>query len=474
MEQKEVREPAQVHVDGTPLPHAVRGVDVASERGSAHDVADRAETSGLVAQTQVDGIAEFAPGVSGYRFGLVSGGEVLASSESVDHVGGVEFLAVETQPEEQGVLVVQCGVVLRSDFGAQGGPAVIVTSGEVCARLDGAQIAGVSGPGVEVPDLDEQRGVLLDHVAFVLDVVVGESDFVVGRFEELLPESDVEQRAVKVASGIELCGIEAPQYVRDLVFDHVSAVGEVPAVEVGEEFEAVSGSEDVGVGECDHGTAFGADGSVGGDGPAVAGRDDEVHARGVDRIGLYGDVDFGNVAPGADELFGADDELRIELVSGFEEQVAADDAVAGEHVCVVCGAFEPAASGVEDLLSFDGDLPDGFAGEGFQQAAFVAELSVRGSIEDGFDEHQVVEHARDGASACFRLNAVVESVVSVSGFRVPDPGAVGGEAVGGLHAGSCRGACGAGCGHTTRETQDQDQDECAEPEHGLKDNVKIR
>ena len=110
-EKEEVREPAQVHVDGTPLPHAVRGVDVASERGSAHDVADRAETSGLVAQTQVDGIAELAPGISGYRFGLVSGGEVLASSESVDHVGGVEFLAVETQPEEQGVLVVQCGVV---------------------------------------------------------------------------------------------------------------------------------------------------------------------------------------------------------------------------------------------------------------------------------------------------------------------------------------------------------------------------
>ena len=55
-------------------------------------------------------VVEFAPRVSADQLGLVTRRKVLPCAESVDHVGRIELLAVETGPEEHGVVVVQRGV----------------------------------------------------------------------------------------------------------------------------------------------------------------------------------------------------------------------------------------------------------------------------------------------------------------------------------------------------------------------------
>ena len=89
--------------------------------------------------------------------------------------------------------------------------------------------------------------------------------------------------------------------------------------------------------------------SVYGDGPAVARLYGEVYLCGVERVGLYGDVHVGDVAARAQQLLVAHDELRVEGIARAEEQVAADDPLAGQHVGVVAGAFEPVAVFVEDL-----------------------------------------------------------------------------------------------------------------------------
>ena len=89
--------------------------------------------------------------------------------------------------------------------------------------------------------------------------------------------------------------------------------------------------------------------SVYGDGPAVARLYGKVDLCGVERVGPYGYVHVGDVAARTQQLLVAHDELRVEGIARAEEQVAADDPLAGQHVGVVAGAFEPVAVFVEDL-----------------------------------------------------------------------------------------------------------------------------
>ena len=173
--------------------------------------------------------------------------------------------------------------------------------------------------------------------------------------------------------------------------------------------------------------------SVDGDGPAVARGDQEVHACRVRRVGEHRDVDVRDVVARADQLFVAHDELRVEFVSGAEQQVAPDDAVAGEHVGLVGRTFEPVAAGIENLLAFDGDVADCFSGVGFQQAAFIGHAAAHRGVEYGFYEEHPVKHARHGAPAGFRLDAVVETLVARRCVGIRHAGAVGREPVGGVH-----------------------------------------
>ena len=469
LEQEKVGEPPQVDIYGAALPHAVFEVYVASEREAAHDVAQSAETTRFVTRAEVEGVVEFAPRIARRHFGLVTRREVLARTESVDHVGRVEFLAVEPPADQQGVLVVQRGVVVRGHEGSAAHAPVVVASREVSARSDPAQVVRVTAPDVEVALLHQQRRVLFDHVALGFDVAVRESYLVVRRFEEVLAHAEVERRVVEVASGAEFGGVEGTEQVGDFVFDHVAAVGEVLAAEVGHEFEFVARPEDVGVGKPHHRPAFGMPSSVDGDGPAVARGDQEVHACRVRRVGEHRDVDVRDVVARADQLFVAHDELRVEFVSGAEQQVAPDDAVAGEHVGLVGRAFEPVAAGIENLLAFDGDVADCFSGVGFQQAAFIGHAAAHRGVEHGFYEEHPVKHARHGAPAGFRLDAVVETLVARRCVGIRHAGAVGREPVGGVH-GRPRGT-----DRKDRCRSDQDQGKYAEPgEHCVKDNGFFR
>ena len=239
--------------------------------------------------------------------------------------------------------------------------------------------------------------------------------------------------------------------------------------EVGHKFEFVARSEDVGVGKPHHRPALGMPSSVDGDGPAVARGDQEVHACRVHRVGEHRDVDVRDVVARADQLLVAHDELRVELVARAEQQVAPDDAVAGEHVGFVGHAFEPVAAGVENLLAFDGDVADGFPGVGFQQAALVGDAAAHRGVEHGFYEEHPVKHARHGAPAGFRLDAVVEALVARRCIGIRHAGTVGREPVGGVRAGSC------GTDREDRCRPNQDQGKYAEPgEHCVKDNGFFR
>ena len=469
LEQEKVGEPPQVDIYGAALPHAVFEVYVASEREAAHDVAQSAESTRFVARAEVEGVVEFAPRIARRHFGLVARREVLARTESVDHVGRVEFFAVETPADQQGVLVVQRGVVVRGYEGPAAHAPVVVASREINARFDPAQVVRVAAPDVEVALLHQQRRVLFDHVALGFDVAVCKAYLVVRRFEELFAQPHVERRVVEVAPSADLGGVEGPEQVGDFVFDHVAAVGEVLAAEVGHKFEFVARSEDVGVGKPHHRPALGMPSSVDGDGPAVARGDQEVHACRVHRVGEHRDVDVRDVVARADQLLVAHDELRVELVARAEQQVAPDDAVAGEHVGFVGHAFEPVAAGVENLLAFDGDVADGFPGVGFQQAALVGDAAAHRGVEHGFYEEHPVKHARHGAPAGFRLDAVVEALVARRCIGIRHAGTVGREPVGGVRAGSC------GTDREDRCRPNQDQGKYAEPgEHCVKDNGFFR
>jgi len=287
----------------------------------------------------------------------------------------------------------------------------------------------VASPGVEVALLDEQRRVRLDHVAFGLVVAVGEAQFVVRAFEELLAHSQFERRVVEIASGGEFGGVEGSQQVRDFVFEHVAAVGEVRTAEVGHEFQTVARAEDVGVGEPDHRPPFGVQGAVGRNGPTVACRDEEIDARGVQRVGQHGYVHVGDVAARAQQLFVPHDELRIESVARAEEQVAPDHPVARQVVEFVARAFQPVAAVVEHLPPFDGDVADRLACVGGQQQALVGDAAVRGGVQHGPHEKHLVEQVRHAAAFGFRTDAVVETGVARGGPGIGDAGAVGREAV---------------------------------------------
>ena len=110
---------------------------------------------------------------------------------------------------------------------------------------------------------------------------------------------------------------------------------------------------------------------------AVACRDEEIDARGVQRVGQHGYVHVGDVAARAQQLFVPHDELRIESVARAEEQVAPDHPVARQVVEFVARAFQPVAAVVEHLPPFDGDVADRLACIGGQQQALVGDAAVR-------------------------------------------------------------------------------------------------
>ena len=180
----------------------------------------------------------------------------------------------------------------------------------------------------------------------------------------------------------------------------------------------------------------------------------------VHRVGEHRDVDVRDVVARADQLLVAHDELRVELVARAEQQVAPDDAVAGEHVGFVGHAFEPVAAGVENLLAFDGDVADGFPGVGFQQAALVGDAAAHRGVEHGFYEEHSVKHARHGAPAGFRLDAVVEALVARRCIGIRHVGrSVGREAV----SGACVPGPAARTERTVALPQSRIRDKYAEP-----------
>ena len=432
-EHEEVGEPPQVDIHGALAPHAAPRVDVAAERQSAHEVAHGAESAGHVTDAEVHRVAELAPDVAADQLGLVSRGEVLAQTESVDHVGRVEAFAVETHAGQQGVLVVQNGVVVGAYRGPFAHAAVVVAPRDVEARPERGYEVRVAAPGVEVALLDQQRRVLLDHVAFFADVAVGQADLVVGRSQELLAEPEAERRVVEVAPAGEVGRVEGSQHVGNLVFDQVAAVGEVLAVEVGVDAQQVARAEDVGVVDPDGRAPFGVEPAVDADGPAVARGDGDVHAGRVHGVGDHADVDIGEVGARAEQLFVADDRLGVELLAGAEEQVAADDPFARQHVRLVGRAFEPVAVGVEDRAAVDRDFADRLAGKGFEQHALVDGLPRCRRVEHGTHEEHAVEHAGHAAARGFRLDAVVEALAVRVADGIEASGAVGGEVFGLVH-----------------------------------------
>ena len=223
-EHEQVREPLQVHVHRTMAPHAGCEVDIASQRDTSHDIAYRAESAGRIGHAQIHFVVEFSPRVSADQLGLVTRRKVLPCAESVDHVGRIELLTVETGPEEHGVVVVQRGVVVGGDQRPPAETGVAVASREIYARIDGADIARLAAPCVQIADLDEQRSVEVDHVALRLDVAVRKADFIVRRTYELLAQPHVQLRVVEVASGRKIRRVETSQNVGDFVFDDVAAV----------------------------------------------------------------------------------------------------------------------------------------------------------------------------------------------------------------------------------------------------------
>ena len=149
------------------------------------------------------------------------------------------------------------------------------------------------------------------------------------------------------------------------------------------------------------------DGAVDADRPAVTGAYDHIDACRIQRIGHQGDIDVGDVGARAEQLLVAHDQLRVDLVARLEEQVAADDPVARQHVYLVARTFEPVAVGVEGMLTLDGDVAHGFSRIGFQQAAFVQYAAAECGVQHGLYEKHSVEHARHGAAVSLGLDAVI-------------------------------------------------------------------
>lgn len=236
------------------------------------------------------------------------------------------------------------GVVVGRDGRAAAEPGIAVTARQEDARFDGADVVRLAAPYVEVADFHEQRGVEVYHVAFRFYVAVREADLVVRRPDELLAQPEVQFRVVEVAAGREVGRVECPQHVGDFVFHDVAAVGEIPAAEIGLDFQGVARAENVGVRKPDHGAPFAVYACVDADRPAVARADDHVHARRIERVGYDDHLGIGDVGARTQQLLVAHDQLGIELVARLEQQVAPDNPFAGQHVGFVACALEPVAA----------------------------------------------------------------------------------------------------------------------------------
>ena len=177
-----------------------------------------------------------------------------------------------------------------------------------------------------------------------------------------------------------------------------------------------------------------------------------------------GDIDVGDVGPRAEQLLVAHDQLRVDLVARLEEQVAADDPVARQHVYLVARTFEPVAVGVEGMLTLDGDVAHGFSRIGFQQAAFVQYAAAECGVQHGLYEKHSVEHARHGAAVGLGLDAVVQPLIAFGSGGVQ---AVGLESVGRVYVGrSYFGTAHAGTGRsgeTNAHCREDGQYEYADP-----------
>ena len=154
----------------------------------------------------------------------------------------------------------------------------------------------------------------------------------------------------------------------------------------------------------------------GGDGPAVAGRNPEIDARGVDRVGFYIDFYIGDVVPGSEELFGSDDESCGSSSSPGLKRRSRRMTRSRVSMCVLLAVRSShLPPGSNTLFAVDGDFSDCFSGEGSELFRFIEDLSVRGRIEHGFHEDHPVQHSGYGPAAGFGFDAVVEPVVSGSG-----------------------------------------------------------
>ena len=305
------------------------------------------------------------------------------------------------------------GVVLRTDLGPQTEMGPAVTARNVDARTDRCDVFRAAAPNVDRVDFAQLRGVAVDEVVLLLHLFVGCAHFVVRGFDELFAEAELELRIVEIAPRGEGGRVEGPQEVRNFVFHDVASVAEVVAVEVGLDAQFVARAEDVGVVHREHGAALAVESGVGTDGPAVAGVDHDVDDRRVQRIGHYFQFGVGDVGARAEQLFVAHQNLRVYLVARTEQEVAADHAVAREHVDVVARAFEPVAVGREDLFACNGDFADGLACIGLEEAVFVEHAPVVRRVEYGADEKHLVEQARHGPAARFGGDAVVETPVAL-------------------------------------------------------------
>ncbi len=410
-EDEEVREPPQVDVRGAAAPDSGRGVDVAADGCRARQVARTREAAAHDPRTHIDPVVEFTPRVAAGELGAVSRGEVLADAEAVHEVRGVELLAVETQPHEQVVRVVEEGVVRGRHLGAPAVARTEVTPREEDARCDGGQVARASDPCVDRLHAHQPRGVAIDEVALLLQAVVLRADFVVGGADELLVQPHAQLRFVEVAARREVRRVECSQQVGDLVLDDAPAESEVAAIEIGVQLQFVARAEDVGVVDSEHRVSAPPERGVGTDGPAVARAHHDVYHGGVLRIGYQLDGRIGEVVARAQQLLVADQERGVHTVAGAEQQVAPHDPLVRERMGVVARAFEPVAVRIEDLCPSDVDASHGAARIGRVEAALVDHASAGRGVDRGAPEEELVEHARHGPAAALGLDAVVESEV---------------------------------------------------------------
>lgn len=168
-----------------------------AQRKAAHEITRAGKSAGLVAQTHIHVLAELPPRIPPTRLGLVAGGQILPRAEAVDHIGGVELLAVKPQPDQHVVGIVKSRVVSLRHVGTERVAREAVTRREEDARTDRTNVARTPSPDVDALRLGQVGGVAVDQIILRLDVVVGDAQFVVGRQDELLAYADAQARCCR-------------------------------------------------------------------------------------------------------------------------------------------------------------------------------------------------------------------------------------------------------------------------------------